>query len=139
MSAAVQSNEIQELLTFIKDQKVTYMATIDGEQACVRPMSALVEIDGKLAWCTNRTKEVFTEVAANPKIEFAMYDKGTTVRLRGTCQVDDSQAAKNAYLEIQPGVAKWYGGGEADMAVMVFNDAQAFVSDKKGKQAITLY
>jgi len=137
MSALAQNNEIQELVEFIKGQKVTYMATIDGEQACVRPMSALVEIDGKLAWCTNRTKEVFTEVEANPKIEFAMYDKGKTVRLRGTCQVDDTK--KGAYLEIQPGVAKWYGGGEADMAVMVFDDAEALVSDKNGKQAVTLY
>jgi len=137
MSLAQANNEVQELLAFIKEQKVTYMATIDEDQACVRPMSALVEIDGKLAWCTNRTKEVFTEVAANPKIEFAMFDKGKTVRLRGTCQVDDTK--KGAYLEIQPGVAKWYGGGEADMAVMVFENAEVFVSDKNGKQALTLY
>ena len=130
---------MENVLDFIKSQKVTYLATVDGDQACVRPMSGLVEINGKLAWCTNRTKELPKEVAAHPKIEFAMYDKGTTVRLRGTCVLDDSKEAKEAYLAIQPGIAKWYGGGEADMAVMVFDDATALVSGKDGKESIKLY
>ena len=131
--------EKTEVLAFIKSQKVTYMATIDGDQACVRPMSGLVEIDGKLAWCTNRTKEVFNEIQAQPKIEYCMYDKGLTVRLRGVCKVDDSDVAKQAYLKIQPGVAKWYGGGEADMAVMVFENATAFVTGKDIREEIKFY
>ncbi|MCL1991004.1 MAG: pyridoxamine 5'-phosphate oxidase family protein [Defluviitaleaceae bacterium] len=130
---------MEDVLAFIKEQKVTYLATIEGDQARVRPMSGLVEMNGKLAWCTNKKGDVFKEVAKNPKIEFCMYTGGKTVRLSGSCFLTDTDEAKAAFLEIQPAVANYYGGGLDEMAVMIFEDAQAFVAAGKTKEVVTLY
>ena len=131
---------MENILEFIKGQKVTYLATIEnGDQARVRPMSALIEIDGKLAWCTNRKGELFKEVVANPKIEFCMYEAGKTVRLSGSCFPHDSEAIKAEFLKIQPAVANYYGGGLEEMAVMIFEDARAFLVAGSKKETIEIY
>jgi len=128
-----------DVMDFIKSQNITYMGSIEKDQAHVRVMSGLVEINGKLAFVTNSTKDVYQELVDNPKIEFCMFDQGTVVRLSGVIKHDKSQEAIDAYLKIQPGVAAYYGGGTEQMAVMVFEEAIALVSAKDLKDEIVLY
>lgn len=128
-----------DVMEFIKSQNITYMGNIEGDQAHVRVMSGLVEINGKLAFVTNSTKDVYQELIDNPKIEFCMFDKGSVVRVAGPVRHDKSQEAIDAYLAVQPGVAAYYGGGTEQMAVMVFEEAVAYVSSKDLKDEIVLY
>ena len=131
---------MENVLEFIKEQKITYLGTIEnGDQARVRPMSALTEIDGKLTWCTNNQKELFKEVVENPKVEVCMFGSGKTVRLSGRCVPTKDAAVKAKYLELQPAVAKMYGGQEDTFEVFVFETAEAFVAAGPNKEVIELY
>jgi len=134
---------IEELLQFIKTQKITYMASIEkteaGDKARVRPMSALTEIDGKLTWCTNNQKETFKEVISNSNIEFCMYEAGRTVRVSGVCTPTKDESIKAKFLELQPGTAKFYGGQEDTFEVLVFETAEAFISKGSEKETIKIY
>lgn len=130
---------MENILAFIKEQKITYLATIDGDQARVRPMNGLSEIDGKLTWCTNNQKDMFKQIVTNPKAEVCMFGAGKTVRISGRCEPTKDEAIKAKYLELQPAVAKLYGGKEDTLEVLVFETAQAIVTAGSNKQIIEIY
>ena len=131
---------MENVLAFIKEQKVSYLATIEnGDQARVRPMNALVEIDGKLAWCTNNQKDMFAQVVQNPKVEVCMFGAGKTVRISGHCVPTKDASVKAKFLELQPKVAEFYGGKEDTLEVLVFETATALVVSGRDKETIELY
>ena len=130
---------MENLTELVLEQKITYLGTIEGDQARVRPMGHFSLIDGKFTWCTNNTKEVYKQVLANPKIEFCMFAGGKTIRLSGTCLPTDSAEAKAEFLKLQPGVAKFYGGSEDILKIMQFQDATVSITAKGVKEATKLY
>ncbi|MCL1948931.1 MAG: pyridoxamine 5'-phosphate oxidase family protein [Turicibacter sp.] len=130
---------MENILEFVTSQKITYLATIDNDQARVRPMGKLSLIDGKLAWCTNSAKDVFKQVAANPKIEFSMFGGGKNVRLSGNCLPTKDDSFKEKFIADQPHVVQYYGGGEGTLEVMVFEQANATVTAKGAKEVVALY
>jgi uncharacterized pyridoxamine 5'-phosphate oxidase family protein len=130
---------MENILAFIKEQKITYLATIDGDQARVRPMNGLSEIDGKLTWCTNNQKDMFKQVVMNPKVEVCMFSAGKTVRISGRCVPTKDEAIKAKYLELQPSVAKLYGGKEDTLEVLVFETAQAIITAGPNKDIVEIY
>ena len=130
---------MENILQFIKEQKIVYLATIDGDQARVRPINGLSEINGKLVWCTNNQKEMFQQVVANPKVEICMFGKGKVVRVAGRCVPTKDATIKAKYLDLQPGVAKLYGGKEGTLEVLVFEDATVMTISGSKKQIIELY
>lgn len=131
---------MENILDYIKEQKVSYLATIEnGDQARVRPMNGLVEIDGKLTWCTNNQKDMFKQVVDYPKVEVCMFGSGKTVRISGLCVPTKDEALKAKFLTLQPSVAKFYGGKEDTLEVLVFETAQALVTQGPNKEIINLY
>ena len=130
---------MENILEFIKEQKIIYLATIDGDQARVRPINGLTEINGKLVWCTNNQKEMFKQVIASPKVEVCMFGKGKTARVFGTCLPTKDAAIKAKYLELQPGVAKLYGGKGGTLEIMVFEDATVKISGGSRRDVVKLY
>ena len=131
---------MENLLDYIKEQKVSYLATIEnGDQARVRPMNALVEINGQLTWCTNNQKEMFKQVVAHPKVEVCMFGNGKTVRISGRCVPTKDAEIKAKFLELQPNVAKFYGGKEDTLEVLVFETARAIVTAGPNKEVVEMY
>ena len=130
---------MENVLEFIMDQKITYLATIERDQARVRPMGQFSHINGKLTFCTNNKKDVFKQMAANPKIEFCMFGAGKTVRLFGTIKPSQDESVKAEFLKLQPAVAKLYGGSEDILEIMVFEDAKATVTVKGVKEEVAIY
>ena len=131
---------MENILEFIKEQKITYLGTIEnGDQARVRPMSALTEINGKLTWCTSNQKALFNEVVASPKVEICMFNSKKIVRLSGRCVPTKDATVKEKYLELQPAIAKTYGGQADTFEVFVFETAQAIVTEGKNQSIIDIY
>lgn len=131
---------MKQILEFIKEQKVSYLATIEnGDQARVRPMNGLVEIEGKLTWCTNNQKDMFAQVVAYPKVEVCLFGSGKTVRISGNCVPTTDESMKAKFLELQPAVAKFYGGKEDTLEILVFETATALVTTGPNKETVVLY
>ena len=64
---------MNEVVTFLQENPVQYLATVgrDGKAKC-RPFMFSGEMDGKLWFCTNNTKDVYKDMQANPNIEITV-------------------------------------------------------------------
>ena len=65
---------------------VFYLATADGDQPRVRPFDSAVLDGGKIYFATQKSKPVYSQMIANPKVEIFAMPEGEGV-LRIACQV----------------------------------------------------
>ncbi|MDE5834069.1 MAG: pyridoxamine 5'-phosphate oxidase family protein [Ruminococcus sp.] len=90
---------MEEVLKFLRDSKVFYVATIDGEQPRVRPFSGISEFEGKLYMPTNNKKKVFAQMMKNPKVEISGMANGKWIRVEAEVVQDSRREAKAAMLD----------------------------------------
>ena len=64
---------MNEVVKFLQENPVQYLATVgrNGKAKC-RPFMFSGELDGKLWFCTNSTKDVYKDMQANPNIEIEL-------------------------------------------------------------------
>ncbi len=120
---------MQKVYEFLKDAGTYYLATVDGDQARVRPFGTIHIYDGKLYIQTGKTKDVAKQIAANPKVEICAMSKGEWIRLCGTLVLDERVEAQESMLDAYPNLRKMYTtGSEGNTAVYYFKDAVATIS-----------
>lgn len=85
---------MNKVVEFLQENPVQYLATVgrDGKAKC-RPFMFAGELDGKLWFCTNNTKDVYKDMQENPEVEISVSSPTIhgfvcTVRLcsRTTCR-----------------------------------------------------
>jgi len=91
---------MQKVYEFLKDAGTYYLATVDGDQARVRPFGTIHIYDGKLYIQTGKTKDVAKQIAANPKVEICAMSKGDWIRVCGTLVLDERVEAQESMLVI---------------------------------------
>lgn len=125
---------MSEVVDFLKSNPVQYLATVgrDGK-AKVRPFMFITEMDGKLWFCTNNTKDVYKDMLANPNIEVSVSDPSYTwIRLNGRAVFEDNKAAKEACME-NPIVKGLYKTPDNPIFVVFYlADAHASICDFSG-------
>ena len=63
---------MNKVIEFLKENPVQYLATVGrDEKAKCRPFMFAGEMDGKLWFCTNNTKDVYLDMQSNPEIEIS--------------------------------------------------------------------
>ena len=64
---------MNKVVEFLNANPVQYLATVgrDGKAKC-RPFMFSGEMDGKLWFCTNNTKDVYKDMRENPEIEISV-------------------------------------------------------------------
>lgn len=64
---------MNEVVKFLQENPVQYLATVgrDGKAKC-RPFMFAGELDDKLWFCTNNTKDVYKDMQQNPNIEVSV-------------------------------------------------------------------
>ena len=105
---------MEEMLEFLKNNPMFYIATDDNGQPRVRPFGFHMIFDGKFYMVTAKNKNVYKQLKANPKIEFCSMAPDTRF-LRVTGEVvfdDDNMEAKKKVFEIMPDLLKIYGSAE---------------------------
>jgi uncharacterized pyridoxamine 5'-phosphate oxidase family protein len=124
---------MQEVIKFLRDNKVFFLATIDGDQARVRPMGFVMEYQGKLTLCTNNKKPMYQQMKANPRIEIsATSADGQTLRVFGKVVFVTSKDSKEKALEIAPQLKGMYSAEDNTFEIFSFDGATAVFSDMKG-------
>lgn len=112
---------LQKTLQFLLENKVFYVATVDGGKPRVRPFGLVFELDGKLYFGTANVKPVFRQLQACPSVEIsATSPQMEWIRLSGKAVFDGNQAAKKKAFEVLPSLADLYMGGPDDPAFEVF-------------------
>lgn len=100
---------MNEILKFITDAKIFYMATVEGDKPRVRPFGFSMEHEGKIYFCTSNNKDVYKQLVANPYFEVCtMAVNGEWIRLKGKAVFDPSLEAKTKAFEVMPSFKKSY-------------------------------
>jgi uncharacterized pyridoxamine 5'-phosphate oxidase family protein len=131
---------MEEILKFLQEAKVFYLATIDGDQPRVRPMGFFMNYKDKLYFSTNNTKEMYKQMRANPKIEIcAVGADNKTLRIHGKVIFDAEHETKVKALEVSPALQRMYKPDDDIFTLFYFESAKAVISDMKGaKQEFSL-
>jgi Uncharacterized conserved protein len=115
---------MNEILKFITDAGIFYIATVEGDKPRVRPFAFAMEYQGKIYFCTSNKKNVYNQLKSNPQFEACTRSKdGQWLRLNGKAVFDSSTDAKAKAFEIMPGLAKIYK--TEDFEVFYIEDAAA--------------
>ena len=118
---------MKEVYEFLKNCKVFYVATVDGDKPRVRPFGALNIFEDKLYIQTGKVKDVSKQIEKNPNIEISgMYD-GSWIRLSATAVRDDRREAKAAMLDANPLLKGMYSADDDNTEVLYLKDAKATI------------
>ena len=113
---------------------VQYLATVgrDGGAKC-RPFMFAGELDGKLWFCTNNTKNVYKEIKENPEIEISVSSpEYAWICLHGRAVFENSMAAKEMCMQ-NPIVKGQYGDAANPIfEVFYLDNAHGVIADFSG-------
>ena len=101
---------MNKVVEFLNANPVQYLATVgrDGKAKC-RPFMFAGELDGKLWFCTNNTKDVYKDMRENPEIEISVSSpEYAWIRLHGKAVFENNMAAKEMCIQ-NPIVKGQYG------------------------------
>lgn len=117
---------VNEIMDFLKESKLCFVATVDGDQPAVRPQGFSMEYDGKLCFCTADGKATSKELKVNPKVEIASANGMKFIRIRGKAEFLGEEAVKKA-LEIMPALEQMIRPG--NLEVFAVTDGTAVIAD----------
>ena len=92
---------MNKVVEFLHANPVQYVATVgrDGKAKC-RPFMFIDEMDGKLWFCTNNTKDVYKDIQKNPNIEVTVSSPSYEwIRLHGKAVFENNMAAKEMCMQ----------------------------------------
>ena len=118
---------MQRVYDFLKEAKVYYLATMDGDQARVRPFGTINLYDGKLYIMTKNRKHVSDQMKANPKVELTAMRGDDWVRITCEAHLDTRHEAVVSMVEAHPHLASFYRADDPDVEVFYLAKAQATI------------
>lgn len=119
---------MQRVLEFLKKAGTYYLATVDGDQARVRPFGTIHEFEGKLYIQTGKVKDVSKQLHHSPKAEICAFKDGEWLRVAGTFVEDDRREARVSMLEEYPSLKNMYDADDGNTEVFYIKDATATFS-----------
>jgi len=124
---------MQEVLKFLKENPVFYLATADGDTPKVRPFGFIMEHEGKICFCTNNRKNVYKQLQANPKFEISTASKtGEWLRLKGKAVFITSRESKKAALDTMPSLGRMYSVDDSIFEIFYADEAEATFCNLSG-------
>ena len=113
---------MNEVLNFLNEAKVFFLATAEGDQARVRPFGFAMEYNGKLS---------------NPKAEIsASTSDGRWIRISGKAVFCTTRDAKAKALEFMPSLRAMYSEDDDVFEIFYLDDATASILSFGGENKI---
>ena len=116
---------MRRVYDFLKEAKVYYLATMDGDQARVRPFGTIDLFDGKIYIMTRNQKKVSDQMKANPKVEISAMAEGKWIRLEAEVVLDERIEAQESLLANYPELQHLYQPGDGNTEVYYLKNATA--------------
>ncbi len=115
---------------FIKKCGVFFLATVDGDQARVRPFGAIDRYEDRLYLQTGRVKKVFRQLEAGNRLELCcLSPDGTSwMRLSAVARRDDRQEARQHMLDANPQLKAMYAADDGNCEVFWLDQVEATFS-----------
>lgn len=101
----------QDVLAFVQENPVCFIATTDGDQPRVRGFLTVLFNDGKIYFTTGAMKNVYRQLSANPNIELCYCSKDfrKMLRITGKIEIVDDREKKQQLLN-ERDYLKSFGG-----------------------------
>lgn len=130
---------MNNVLNFLNRNTTVFLATSDNGEARVRPFQFQFEHNGRLWFCTSRQKEVFAQLQRSPLVELSgMAPDMTTLRLKGSVNLDDDMSIKHRIIETNALVRSIYRTAEyPDFTVFSIDHGSAFIFDFSGNPPVS--
>ena len=119
---------MERVLKFLKDARVYYLATVEGDQPRVRPFGTIHLFEGKLYIQTGKRKDVSKQLHQNPKAEICAFLNGDWIRITGKLIEDNRREARVSMLDAYPSLKAMYDPDDGNTEVFYFKDATAVIS-----------
>ena len=114
---------------FLTEAGLFFLATADGDQPKVRPLGLHFELDDKVLFGIGDFKDVYKQLAANPKTEIvACKPDGHWLRYTGKAVFESDPKYAQAALEVMPNLKSIYNE-ETGHKMMVFHLEDATAVD----------
>ncbi|WP_374287983.1 pyridoxamine 5'-phosphate oxidase family protein [Desulfovibrio desulfuricans] len=125
---------MKKVIDFLSANTTVFIATSDAGAARVRPFQFQFEENGRLWFCTARSKQTFAQLQADPRLEFSCVSPNmVTLRVKGTANLDDDMRVKQRIIENNGLVRSIYGSAEnPDFTVFSVDHGTAFMFDFSG-------
>ena len=123
---------MDRVVKFLKEAGTYYLATVDGDQARVRPFGTVNVFEGKVYIQTGKSKDVSKQIHANPKVEICAFMNGEWLRVSGKLVEDDRREARQSMLDAYPQLQAMYSADDGNTEVFYFEDATATFSSFTG-------
>lgn len=131
---------MQQVIEFLSANWAVFLATADKGEARVRPFQFQFAEGGRLWFCTSKSKQVYAQLKADPRLEFSAISKTmATIRVKGTANLDDDMSVKQRIIETNALVRGIYGSAEnPDFTVFSVDHGSAFMFDFSGNPPRTI-
>lgn len=93
---------------FIKESKMFFLATVEGDAPKQRPFGELTLVDGKYYMNTNSKKAVFQQMMKNPNISICAFQKGSWIRIEGKAVRETDETVIQKIVKENPFLTKIY-------------------------------
>ena len=128
------SNAVKEISVILSEAPMCFIATACNNEPHVRAFQYQFEQDGKLWFCTARSKDVFKQLEMNPAVEICAVNPSMTwVRITGKVSFEDSHAIKERILSEQPMIKGIYGTADnPDFTTFCIEHGEYAIADFSG-------
>ena len=113
---------------FLKEAGTYYLATVDKDQAHVRPFGTAEIFEGRLYIQTGKVKNVYKQLIANPKAEICAFKDGQWIRIVCELIPDDRIEPKKDMLDKNPTLRSMYNESDDNTIVFYLRNATATIS-----------
>ena len=125
---------MQKVIDFLSSNTTVFLATSDAGAARVRPFQFQFAENGRLWFCTARSKQTFSQLQADARLEFSCVSpQMVTLRVKGSANLDDNMQVKQRIIDNNGLVRSIYGSAEnPDFTVFSVDHGTAFMFDFTG-------
>ena len=116
---------MKEVLEFLENAGVYYLATSKDNIPYVRPFGTINIFENKLYIQTGKVKNCYKEIIDNPNVEISAFYDGKWIRVSGKLVPDDREIAIKSMLDKYPDLRRMYNELDGNTIVLYFKDAIA--------------
>lgn len=128
---------MNKIYDYLKKVGVFYLATIDNDQARVRPLGALAKTEDKIYIVTSKEKEVYKQIKKNPKVEISAFDGKTWIRLSAVLEEDDRKEVREEMInQNKKALENMYYADDGKMTVLYLKEGKAVFSTFAGDREV---
>ena len=120
---------MEEVLKFLKECGVYYLATVEDGKPRVRPFGTAEIFENHLYIQTGNVKDVFKQIMKNPNVEICAFKDGKWLRLKGVLKQDARFEARKDMLDKNPMLRGMYDENDGNTEVLYFDKAEAIFSE----------